>query len=760
MALTIRKGIVRRKRSHVPRRSVLEYRQARAIQPDPVRRLASFLIAFGIVVSSLVLADAVKYMYVQEREDRAPLLVDLVELAGNLVDEDRGDQKKKEDEKEDKTEEKQEEEPTEEPPSKVKVDNEKPPGPADTDNPSKRVGIIATNAGGAPPHGLYSNRGGKAMQDALGKYGGSAKTQNAVRLGLGWLARHQDEDGKWHRTEFNKHCRRGHHCESGIDPRTQGTVLEPALTGLALLSFQGYNSTHREGEFKKNVAAGVKYLCEIQAKNGRFGSGDHRRNYYMMYNHGIATFALAELYGMTGDPSLRPYVQKAVNFIVVTQHLSGAWDYTDILTTGRYDTSVTGWQVMALKSAQAAGIEVPSYTIYRMAWFIETVTLPTGEVIYSNMFPGRGRRGQGMVAVGMASNQFLGFPCDSRLAKSQTGIILGNLPDWQKLGKRDPLNSVYYWYYATIAMFQVGGRPWEKWNTQMKKTLLLHQRRGGCREGSWDAPENSWGEMGGRIYSTTMNILNLEIYYRYLPVYSGGTLKTVEALIGTIKNRGRSDAVQAIRLLGRMDSKTGRDFLIELAHGDDHPLAMEASVALAQRRDAAAREPLLRQLRSSNQWMRYRALRAMAPMIGQGLVPVFIQALRDPKTTVSRQAAETLRQYANASFGFEPEAGLDEREAAIGKWEAWWKNHKKGAVVESSVPWLVVRVLSGKGLIAFNTGKKEATETGKKYSVYRSDKYIGRVNVVKVDGEICIGKVMEQYAAGAIKEGDVVRPGT
>lgn len=739
------------------------YRQAQAVEPDPLRRIASFLIAFSIVISSLVLADAIRYMTKTPWDDeRAPVVLGLVDLEGNVEDVDRG-QQQNEPEKQEPVDDPAQEEPEEEPPeqpAQAVAENDNPPGPAEIDDTSKRVGIVATPGTGPSPRALYSNRGDKARANAVGKYGGDAKTENAVKLGLKWLARHQDQDGKWSRMDFDKHCEPGRKCGgAGRYP----TTLDPAVTGLALLVFCASNNTHEEGEYKKNVAAAVKYLQDIQTESGGFGDYPRGLNYHMMYNQGIATFALAELCAMTGDKALLPAVEKAVQFIVRAQQASGAWDYTDA-KTGRYDTSVTGWQVMALKSAQAAGVKVPAYTIYRMAQFFDRVTLSSGEVIYSNAAPSAGRRGQGMVAVGMTSCQFLGFPVAGKTAARQASIILTHPPDWAKLatGNPDfsPMDSIYYWYYATIAMFQYGGEPWDRWNKQMKKALLGQQRRGGCLDGSWDPPVNFWGQVGGRLYSTTLNILSLEIYYRYLPAYDGGTLTTVDALIEIARTQNRqSDVIQAVRLLGKFEDDKAREFLVELAHGEDHKVALEASVALAERKDEAAVRPLLAQLRSSGQFVRHRALNALAPMIGDGLVPVFIESLRDEAPTVARLAAETLRRHANVSFGFEPEASKRDRDAAIDKWRQWWEEHRRGQVtIESSVPWLVVSVDPERGMVGFSTGRPGLATKGDTYHVFRGDDYVGRIDVIEVDGEIGIGKVLDQYTVSQIQKGDIVKP--
>ena len=78
--------------------------------------------------------------------------------------------------------------------------------------------------------------------------------------------------------------------------------------------------------------------------------------------------------------------------------------------------------------------------------------------------------------------------------------------------------NLYYWYYGTLAMYHAGGVEWENWNNQLKQTLLQTQNRQGDRAGSW-SPDGVWGGYGGEVYSTAMATLNLEVYYRYLPLY-------------------------------------------------------------------------------------------------------------------------------------------------------------------------------------------------------------------------------------------------
>jgi hypothetical protein len=121
-----------------------------------------------------------------------------------------------------------------------------------------------------------------------------------------------------------------------------------------------------------------------------------------------------------------------------------------------------------------------------------------------------------MTAVGMLCQQYLGVARDDPAMIEGREYLLANLPDANL--QRD----IYYWYYATLAMHNFMGPEWDRWNRQMRRTLISTQcTKGGCEEGSWD-PErptvDTWSQ-AGRLYVTAMSTLTLEVYYRYLPLF-------------------------------------------------------------------------------------------------------------------------------------------------------------------------------------------------------------------------------------------------
>src|SRR5262249_17282919 len=136
-----------------------------------------------------------------------------------------------------------------------------------------------------------------------------------------------------------------------------GQHNDTAGTAFGLLPLLGAGQTHKGGgknasKYTKNVDKAIKWLMLNQKADGNLGGG--------MYAHGLATIALSEAYGLTSDPNRQKPAQKAINYIVKAQSDNGGWRY---VPRQGGDTSVVGWQVMALKSGQMAGLDVPSLTL-------------------------------------------------------------------------------------------------------------------------------------------------------------------------------------------------------------------------------------------------------------------------------------------------------------------------------------------------------------------------------------------------------------
>jgi hypothetical protein len=225
----------------------------------------------------------------------------------------------------------------------------------------------------------------------------------------------------------------------------------------------------------------------------------------------MAGMALAEAYGMTGDDRLREPVRRAVQYTINAQNAtSGGWRY---LPGDPGDTSLHGWQLMLLKSAELAGIPTPLNTRNGMIRYLRSAA--SGQYGgLSSYRPGE-RVSRPMSAEALVCWQFLGMPREHP-ANSEAGeYLLGELPGSGK-------DNLYYWYYGTLSMYQLGGDYWQRWNEAMQKRLIETQHTDGPLAGSWDA-DTVWGGYGGRIYTTALATLSLEVYYRFLPLYLEAT---------------------------------------------------------------------------------------------------------------------------------------------------------------------------------------------------------------------------------------------
>ena len=356
-------------------------------------------------------------------------------------------------------------------------------------------------ADGQPMPDPYVARSTSQRTQWARRQGGSAETEAAVDAALRWLAAHQESDGRWDADRWGG----GFETKTaGHDRGGAGTNADTGITGLAILTFLANGQTHLEGKCRKNVQRGLEFLLRSQALDGNL-SGQSRL-YASMYCHGMATLALSEALAMTGDVRIRPYVRKAIEYTVNAQNpTSGGWRYQP---GDQGDMSQFGWQVMALKSAGMAGIPIPDSTRAGMIAFLNRCALGRHDGLACYQ-PGR-PAARAMTAESLVCRYFLKLEPDDDLKNEATHFILGELP---QAGKP----NLYYWYYGTLAMYQVQGPAWSKWNQAMQRRLIAIQRADGPYAGSWD-PDTVWGSYGGRVYSTALGALCLEVYYRYLPL--------------------------------------------------------------------------------------------------------------------------------------------------------------------------------------------------------------------------------------------------
>eukprot|EP00913_Durusdinium_trenchii_P023359 g21937.t1 len=357
------------------------------------------------------------------------------------------------------------------------------------------------------------------------KYGGTDASERAVEKALRWLAKHQHPDGYW---DADLHgSGKVRFDERGTERDYAGKDSDTGVTALALLAFLGAGYTHEEGQYARTVDKALRWIVSQQREDGFLGG--NARHYAKMYCHGMATYALGEAYAMQSDPTvdtrLRKPLSKAVAYILDTQSTTdGGWRY---LKGQISDVSMFGWQLMALKSAETAGIAVPDEAKRRMVQFLLDHSSGPNKGLAS--YQKRYKVSETMTAEALFCKQIFRIPRNHPASKEAAEYILARKP------RRSRLN-LYYWYYGTLAMYQYGGKEWKQWNDAVRDALVAEQSTTGDNDGSWD-PKGPWGKYGGRVYSTALSALCLEVYYRFLPLY---------------KMSGQRDASYARQFLGQM----------------------------------------------------------------------------------------------------------------------------------------------------------------------------------------------------------------
>jgi hypothetical protein len=367
---------------------------------------------------------------------------------------------------------------------------------------------------GSIASGGFVGRSGATKSQLLRAGGGNDASERAVAMGLAWLSRQQKPNGSW-----------------VFDGGSSGDTI--AATGMALLPFLAAGETHKTGKkYHQTVERGLKYLLSQQRSDGSFNGGG------TMYSHGIATIALNEAYGMTRDRNmlLRPG-QAATNFIVAKQAPDGSWGYSP---GSPGDTSIVGWQVQALKAGiLSKDIVVPDKTIADAIKFLDKVSSGSLKDVYGYTGP-NGAPATSLTAVGLLCRYYISKwgPGNAGLARGVEGLM-----------KRPPTKApakaeMYFYYYATQVVHFADGPEWKDWNEGPSKggkreggmrdwLIGLQEKKEGPTRGSWESDGAIIGGSCGRVGTTSLALLTLEVYYRHLPLYkreNAGGLKVLEGV--------------------------------------------------------------------------------------------------------------------------------------------------------------------------------------------------------------------------------------
>jgi hypothetical protein len=309
-----------------------------------------------------------------------------------------------------------------------------------------------------------------------------AATRSAIEGGLKFLASKQQLNGSW--------------------ALKDGSAGHPvAVTSYVLLAMMAAGNLPDEGEYSRHMAAGVQFLLDRIQPDGLF-RGVAGGTY--MYNHGMATIVLAELYGESHAPSLRPKLQAAISVILRSQNAAGGWRYTPRPSDA--DVSVTVMQAVGLRAAQEAGISIPQEPIDRAVGYVRSCFMPaTGGFVYQT---GAKEPGYARTAAAIYALQVLG-KYDDPMVKAGSDYLVA------KYKTRDRF-WFYGSYYAAPAQYMIGGEVWRKWYAAMKEMLLPGIQRSGdmvsWKPGFFDTDVND-------VLLTAVNVHILAMPNHYLPLY-------------------------------------------------------------------------------------------------------------------------------------------------------------------------------------------------------------------------------------------------
>ena len=345
----------------------------------------------------------------------------------------------------------------------------------------------------------YAGRSLEGRERETRLRGGSARTEAAVVAALEWLVAVQEADGRW---SGRRHAAgRGGFIEGQVRGTT-GIQADTGLTGLALLALLAHGETQHEGAYAEAVSRGLRFLQSNQRPSGDLGgeADIHAR----MYCHGMAMLALAEAYAMTNDPAVLQSLRSAIAYSIRCQDPhTGGWRYRP---GEPGDTSQLGWQVMALTSASRAGVRDGDRCLAGARRFLDSVSSGSAGGLAAYR-PG-GAPTRSMTAEALVCRWCLG-EVKTSVQDEASHFLMQQPPGTGG-------DNLYYWYYASLALCQLEDAQWGAWNRQLQRELLSKQRRDGTLAGSWD-PRTRWGPCGGRVYTTAIGALCLEVYYRYAP---------------------------------------------------------------------------------------------------------------------------------------------------------------------------------------------------------------------------------------------------
>ena len=296
-----------------------------------------------------------------------------------------------------------------------------------------------------------------------------AQVETMYTRGLRYLSQTQEASGAW----------------------TGNSGSRPGVVALCTLAFLAHGEEPNKGPHAQKISRGINYILTKQKENtdGYIGP--------QMYDHGFATLALAESYGMVDDKRIAPALQKAVDLILKAQKANPrhGWRYNP--TSNDADTTVSGCQLVALLAARNAGIPVPDEAINKGLAYMRSCRNSNGAYGYSSKGGGR----LTLTAIGSLCYSLAKKQDEPGFEKSLTYLE-------KNISSQDSSYPYYFRYYMSQALFQANDELWQEWNKDNIRLLSVTQLGDG-----------SWAGNHGNAYSTAGALLSLALNYAFLPIY-------------------------------------------------------------------------------------------------------------------------------------------------------------------------------------------------------------------------------------------------
>jgi hypothetical protein len=343
--------------------------------------------------------------------------------------------------------------------------------------------FLARSGLGALSVGLGTSRAkaqGRAEFDLAAGQMVTPVADRAISRGLEYLAGRQNEDGTFPSSSYGQNV---------------------GVCALAGLAFMSEGSTPGRGRYGLNVSRIVDFLLENTQDTGYIFVGGGQESHGPMYGHGFAALCLAEVYGMTPRSDIREKLAKATQLIINTQNHEGGWRYQPQRNDA--DLSVTVCEIMALRAARNAGLNVPVGVVERTIDYIKRCQNPDGGFMYMSTggpsaFP---RSAAGIVAL-YSAGVYEGEEIERGL-----GYLMQHVPRGDAFNRES--HFFYGHYYAVQAMWHAGGEYWRAWYPAIRDLLISRQRDDGSWHDQSISPE----------YGTAMACIILQMPNNYLPIF-------------------------------------------------------------------------------------------------------------------------------------------------------------------------------------------------------------------------------------------------